>query len=53
MSFVLSGDPATWRSVAAGFGVGDNRRAAPNANGETQNPTIAFSSKKKRHNFNL
>lgn len=53
MSFVLSGDPVTWRSVAAGLGVGEVRRAAPNANGEIPNPTVAFSNKKKRHNFNL
>ncbi|CAM9826760.1 unnamed protein product, partial [Ectocarpus fasciculatus] len=52
MSFVLSGDLATWRSISAGFGVYVGRQAG--ASGQVApKDTLAFASKKKRKNYNL
>lgn len=52
MSYVLSGDLATWRSISAGFGVGTVRQAASSGSGQ-HSDTLAFANKKKRKNFNL
>ncbi|CAM9683583.1 unnamed protein product [Scytosiphon promiscuus] len=60
MSFVLSGDQATWRTAAAGFGMGAVRQAPGAGSGAALSggkapprDTLAFASKKKRKNFNL
>ncbi|CBJ32117.1 conserved unknown protein [Ectocarpus siliculosus] len=52
MSFVLSGDLATWRSISAGFGVGIGLQAGGRGQAAPKD-TLAFASKKKRKNFNL
>ncbi|CAM9443943.1 unnamed protein product [Ectocarpus sp. 6 AP-2014] len=52
MSFVLSGDLATWRSISAEFGVGIGLQAGGRGQAAPKD-TLAFASKKKRKNFNL
>eukprot|EP00903_Cladosiphon_okamuranus_P009531 g9080.t1 len=56
LSFVLSGDVATWRAIATGLGLrGIARQGGGPASGQAsqEKETLAFASKKKRKNFNL
>lgn len=53
LSFVLSGDVTTWRSISAGLGVRGARQGGSASGKASPGDTLAFASKKKRKNFNL